>query len=393
MQSFTSDKGLMGSVYKYDTKQGSRFEARYRRPDGKTARKGGFRLKRDAENYLTTVEAAKLDGSYIAPSDSRLTLGVLGSDWIASHRAWVKPSTFHSDESAWRVHVEPKWGARALGSIRHTEVQAWISEIAETRSATTVARAHGVLAAIIDGAVKDKRLTSNPARDIKLPRKTKGRRAYLTHEQVERLAVESKYPDLVRFLAYTGLRWGEATGLRVRHVDRAARRVNVEENAVNVNGTVIVGTPKTHERRSVVYPAFLDNALEAACSKKSADDLLWGEGLEHLRPGDSRKGWFVGAVSRVRDADQEAAAEARKRGDEVPPVMPVVTPHDLRHTAASLAISAGANVKAVQRMLGHSSAAMTLDRYADLFEDDLDSVADALDAARSAHLLKETPRT
>lgn len=69
--------------------------------------------------------------------------------------------------------------------------------------------------------------------------------------------------------------------------------------------------------------------------------------------------------------------------------MPVVTPHDLRHTAASLAISAGANVKAVQRMLGHSSAAMTLDRYADLFEDDLDSVADALDAARAVRIKPE----
>jgi hypothetical protein len=54
-----------------------------------------------------------------------------------------------------------------------------------------------------------------------------------------------------------------------------------------------------------------------------------------------------------------------------------------RHTAASLAVSAGANVKAVQRMLGHASAAMTLDTYADLFDDDLDSVADALDAAAS----------
>ncbi|MEO7069368.1 MAG: tyrosine-type recombinase/integrase [Nostocoides sp.] len=56
-----------------------------------------------------------------------------------------------------------------------------------------------------------------------------------------------------------------------------------------------------------------------------------------------------------------------------------VTPHDLRHTAASLAIASGANVKAVQRMLGHASAAMTLDIYAGLFADDLDSVADALD--------------
>ena len=58
-----------------------------------------------------------------------------------------------------------------------------------------------------------------------------------------------------------------------------------------------------------------------------------------------------------------------------------MTPHDLRHTAASLAISAGANVKAVQKMLGHASAAMTLDVYADLFDDDLDAVGDALSQA------------
>ena len=56
-----------------------------------------------------------------------------------------------------------------------------------------------------------------------------------------------------------------------------------------------------------------------------------------------------------------------------------LTPHDLRHTAASVAISAGANVKVVQRMLGHASAAMTLDVYAGLFSDDLDDVADRMD--------------
>ena len=57
------------------------------------------------------------------------------------------------------------------------------------------------------------------------------------------------------------------------------------------------------------------------------------------------------------------------------PTFQRVTAHALRHTAVSLAISAGANVKVVQRMLGHSSAAMTLDVYADLFDSDLDTVA------------------
>lgn len=53
-----------------------------------------------------------------------------------------------------------------------------------------------------------------------------------------------------------------------------------------------------------------------------------------------------------------------------------------RHTAASLAVRAGAHVKAVQRMFGHATAAMTLDVYADLFEDDLDAVASALDQVK-----------
>ncbi|MBG6060173.1 integrase [Cryobacterium sp. MP_M3] len=79
-------------------------------------------------------------------------------------------------------------------------------------------------------------------------------------------------------------------------------------------------------------------------------------------------GWFVYALRRAKLAD---------------PTFPTLTLHDLRHTAASLAVSAGANVKAVQRMLGHASAAMTLDVYADLFDDDLDAVAVALDQART----------
>jgi integrase len=70
---------------------------------------------------------------------------------------------------------------------------------------------------------------------------------------------------------------------------------------------------------------------------------------------------------------------------------PTITPHDLRHTAASLAISAGANVKAVRRMLGHAKASMTLDTYADLFDTDLDAVAVELDAAIKAAAAQADP--
>ena len=68
-----------------------------------------------------------------------------------------------------------------------------------------------------------------------------------------------------------------------------------------------------------------------------------------------------------------------------------LTPHGLRHTAASLAVSAGANVKHVQRMLGHASAAMTLDVYSGLFDDDLDAVADRLGEAAEAAVPRSCP--
>jgi integrase len=83
-------------------------------------------------------------------------------------------------------------------------------------------------------------------------------------------------------------------------------------------------------------------------------------------------------VSNYRKRFFTAAVEKRQAADKT---FPTITPHDLRHTAANLAVSAGANVKAVQRMLGHAKASMTLNVYADLFDDDLDSVAVRLDAA------------
>ena len=61
--------------------------------------------------------------------------------------------------------------------------------------------------------------------------------------------------------------------------------------------------------------------------------------------------------------------------------VPRMVLHDLRHTAASLAVSSGSNVKAVQRMLGHASAAMTRDVYADLFDDDLDALTSRMNQA------------
>ena len=357
----------MGSVHAYQVTSGKRYRVSYRKPDHSQATKRGFVRKADAEKFLHAVEHSKSQGAYIDPADARSTVGALGPEWLKTQNH-LKPSSYRPVEIAWRLHVEPKWGRLAVGDIRHSSVQAWVSTLSETKGATTVLRAYGVLAAVLDSAVKDRRVTVNPARGVNLPRKPRKKHVYLHHAQVQLLADKAgKHSTLVLFLSYTGLRWGEATGLRVRDLDALRRRVTVSENAVSVGGTIIVGTPKSHMTRSVPYPSFLSMPLAELCEGKNREDLLFGAGLSHLRLPDSRRGWFVSAVTKSKAAD-----ETFER----------VTIHDLRHTAASLAISAGANVKAVQRMLGHASAAMTLDTYADLFDDDLDAVAVALDQAK-----------
>jgi integrase len=361
----------VGSVEPYTTTQGKRYRVRYRRPDGAQTDKRGFRTKRDAELFLSSVEIAKAKGEYVDLSAAEVRIGVAGAKWVASRERILKPSTYRSLESSWRLHVEPKWGKRTLAQVRHSEIQEWVSLMAETQSPTNVLRAHGILAGIFDTAVRDRSLASNPARDIALPRKKKNRKAYLTHAQVELLALSSRDPTLVRFLAYTGLRWGEATGLRVRNVDLLRRRARIEDNAVLVSNKVIVGTPKSHKQRSIPIPPFIVETLASRIRTRSQEAYVFGDGTDPLRLPNSQDGWFAGAVRRAQKTD---------------PKLPRVTPHDLRHTAASLAVSAGANVKAVQRMLGHASAAVTLDIYSDLFDDDLDNVSAALDRARTDSL-------
>lgn len=370
----------MGSIDAYESAGGRRYRVRYRKPDHSQANKRGFRTKREAELYLASVEVKKARGDFIDAAEARATIGELGEQWMTT-QTHLKPSSVAVVESAWRLHVRPAWGPKPIGQIRHSDVQQWVSglsgggkDFGKPKSPALVHRCYGILAGILDVAVRDHKLASNPARGVALPRKVSREHRYLTHAQLHRLASASgEHETLILLLGYTGLRWGEATALRVKDVDLSRRRLHIVENAVFVRGEVIVGSPKTHKRRSVPFPAFLiDGLTEAVAGKRSEDLVFPGRFGEHqTTPTIRQNSWLDKAL---------VTAE-----------LPSMTIHDLRHTTASLAVSAGANVKAVQRMLGHASAAMTLDVYADLFNDDLDDVAVRLDDAAAAALSDTGP--
>lgn len=356
----------MGSIESYESARGRRYRVRWRDPEHHSREKAGFTTKRDAETFLANQTVSIASGEYVDAGRARATVGERATSWLAGREATLKPSAYRVLEITWRLHVAPRWAQTPLSRVEHSAVQDWVAELSAKRSATVTLRAYGILAGILDAAVKDRRLSRNVARGVALPRKPKKAHVYLTHAQVGTLAREAgQYNTLVRTLAYTGIRWGEAAGLRVESVDFLRRRIQVNENAVNVGGEIIVGTPKSHKVRSVPFPAFLAESLAQLCEAKARDQLLFGDGVNHILTPAHRDGWYAYAKARAK--------------------LPAkLTIHDLRHTAASLAIAAGANVKAVQRMLGHASAAMTLDVYADLFDDDLDAVAERLDAAARA---------
>lgn len=351
----------MASIKRYKKAKGYGWRVQYRAPDGSSRTKQGFKTKDEAEAWAEENSITMRRGAWSPEAERRRTVGDLGAGWLAA-QTHLKPSTYRTTESTWRVHVKPYWGGWQIGRIKRSDVQAWLAGM--SGGASTVRKAHACLAQVLDVAVHDGVLEVNPARGVRLPRKPKGRKVYLTAEQVKLLAENAKRPALIWLLATTGLRWGEAAALRVRDVNVLRGRVHVERNAVTVGSEVVIGTPKTHERRTVAVPRRVMMMLEALMAGKSPDALLWPAGNGGPLPTPSQPDWYYGNLERVMRANQG---------------FPYVTPHGLRHVAAGLMVGAGASVKVVQAQLGHASAAMTLDTYADLFDGDLDAVAGVVD--------------
>ncbi|GAA2501188.1 tyrosine-type recombinase/integrase [Terrabacter carboxydivorans] len=340
--------------------RGTGWQARWRDPGGRQ-RKKNFPRKVDAQRWLDQMQAERHRGQYIDPTAGKVRVRDVAEAW-ASGLTHLKVSTATRYRGLLTGHILPRFGSWAIADLRHTDVRDWVRDLsASGLSAGSVRQAHRVLSLILAEAVKDGRISRNAASGVQLPRAVRLEPRFLTAEEVGRLVAAAGSNGLsVAVLAFCGLRFGELSALKVRRVNLLRRRLVVAESVTEVGGRLVWSTPKTNRTRTVPFPPALGPGIEALCVGKGPDDLLFtAPGGGAVRLGNWRHRVFDPAC--------------REAG------LVNVRPHDLRHTAASLAIAAGANVKAVQQMLGHASAAMTLDVYAGLFGDDLDAVALALD--------------
>ena len=354
----------MASIKRYKTAKGTAWRVQYRSPDGRSRTKQGFRTKDEATVWADKNAVAVRDGEWVDPTLATTRIRALHPAWWARQQQ-LKPSTraLHSD--VWERYIKPTWGDMPVGAVKKSDVQAWVTSL--DVSPSWARTCHMVLAQLLDVAVDDQMMKRNPARGVKLPRKPRQPvDVFLTWEQLNALANASKHPEIILLLGTVGLRWGELAALRPRDLDPLRNRIHITRSASKADGKPVIVTPKTHEVRTAATSPELMRMLVEVAAGVGRDELLWRSrsGGPMLSPG--HRTWFASAVERCMKADS---------------TFPRVTPHGLRHVAAGLMIQAGANPKLVQRQLGHSSAAMTLDIYAGLWEDGLDAVMSVMGAS------------
>jgi integrase len=336
-----------------------------------------FQHKDAAQSHLDKVTADVVRGTYVSPRASAVTFGTVASEWLES-KAAKAPKTVAGYSSLLDKLILPRWRDTKLRDITHADVQRWISGLSvngsvrtegKGLSASRVIQAHQCMSAVLKYAIRTERLSKNAATSVELPRKASVEHRYLTHAQLLQLAHvldDAHLGSLTLVLGYCGLRTGEARALRVRDIRDDTITVRASVTRVDGKG-YIEGATKTHRTRWVPVPAFLWDRLgfQLAGIEDEPDLLVFpGRDQGYLTDFEYRR-WFDRAAKEIG--------------------VPGLTPHELRHTCASLAISAGANIKAVQRLLGHETASMTLDEYGHLYSDDLEQVAKQLDtASRSA---------
>lgn len=362
----------MASIGPYKTKSGRRWEVQWTRPDGRRTRKRGFSTKAEAQAWIEDQGVAQRKGTWVDPALSNIPLSELWGPWIAIKKMRHGTSTWKPLDSAWRTHVKPRWGLTPISQITTEQLQTWIVDLSENRSVTIVERCLGVIRGLLELAVTNKRLSTNPATAVHCPARKRPKQVFLSLEQLEALA--SKCSDdkkaLVWLLGTSGCRWGEAVGLTVGDVNPLRGRISVTKSASTVGGRVVVGATKGRRDRVIAATPAVFELLVPLMAGKSPDCLLWEKrGGGHLTT-PSKRSWWHSAVDACVAEDSSFPS--------------FLTPHDLRHTAASLLISNGASVKVVQAQLGHASAKETLDIYSGLFDEDLDSVIDAIGRAQRA---------
>lgn len=315
---------------------------------------GTFASKADAEQALAKAIADQGRGQWVRPDAGAVMLEDYARQWLASRLgrsgAPLRPRVRELYEGELRLHILPSLGRVPVGRLRPAAVRTRYAGLAnDGPGSSTTAKCYRLLRAILNTAVDDGLLATNPCSIRGAGAENAAERKLPTLDQVFELAdaVKLRYRALVLTAAFSGLRRGELFGLRREHLDVELGTVSVAEQRQQLsNGAHIVGPPKSDAgRRTVALPP---EALEPL--------------IAHLErfvgPGPSAWVFTGDKGGPLREGVwQHQWAKAREVVG-----LPDLHFHDLRHVAATLAAETGAGVKEIMYRIGHSSPQAAL-RY------------------------------
>lgn len=293
-------------------------------------------------------KAAALMNGGAEPTKGSPLFNGYAEEWFETIRKpTVKYRRYLEGRGILHNYLLPYFEGKRLDEIKYKDVAAYFAQPSIQRLAASTAGNHGeMLNMIFRMAVKDELTDRNPAVDFKqyLP-KRKTEREALSAETAREII--DKLPRLkdadrlfISLLIFTGIRRGEALGLQVKDIDRAAKRLHVRQGVTFEHNRPKISPPKT--KQSVRTIPIMDGFPFELLEGMKPDDFVLG-GAEPWTETTLRRCW-----ERIRE----------KIG------LNRITPHIFRHTYATLAIGAGLDLKTVQGLLGHATAYTTANIYA-----------------------------
>jgi integrase len=338
----------------------------------------GFRTKREAEAGLATILDQLNRGLYVEPS--RLTLAGYLEQWLSAQEARLRPSTHESYRRVLAAHVTPTLGKVPLAKLSALALDSLYADLLRKGrcdengglSARTTRYVHTIVRRALADAVRKGLVARNVADLADPPSVSEARPPTMRTWTADELAafLEHVSDDRLyaawQLLATSGARRGEVLGVPWRDLDLDGHRWSIVQTVIESG----VSRPKGGRSRSVALDKGTVEALRQHRRAQAAERLAWGpayadHGLVFCR--EDGEPLQPRSFSRMFDRHVQQAG------------LPRIRLHDLRHTWATLALSAGVHPKIVSERLGHASVAITLDVYshvsAGMQQDAADAVA------------------